>query len=124
MTLYNFHDTLAALCKNVFVLDQKEEHDGREDRILKQKEAGMAMSRWDKMKENSPSFWKLTDTQREQFLEKLQADFNFISSRVENKGLDADTPIAKVMEMKEKRISCAKPFKTKMDEYHDPDGNT
>ena len=68
------------------------------------KATGMPLSKLDKMKENSSAFWKLNDVQREQFLEKAHDDFELVCSRLEKKGLNLDTPIAKVVEMKTQRI--------------------
>jgi hypothetical protein len=100
MKQYNFHDCIAALCKHVFSTATERDYAERIERIANMKEAGMQLSRWDRMTEKSAAFWKLSDTKREQFLEMTDKDFDKVCNRLETKGLNEETPIAKVMEMK------------------------
>jgi hypothetical protein len=62
LSKYNFHDTVAATCKYVFAHTAKVEFKERQDRIKSLKSAGLEMSKFDKMTEDSPAFWKLNDT--------------------------------------------------------------
>jgi len=104
MKQYNFHDCIAALTRHVFATSCKRDFEDRNVRIRNLKLTGQTLSRWDRMKEDTPVFWKLSDTKREQFLEINDPDFDHICNRLETKGLNDEMPIAKMVEMKQERI--------------------
>lgn len=69
MQYYNFHDTLVALVKNDFISVHLRAFLKRKERIEEATQAGMPLTKWEKMSEESYAFKKLDITEQERFLE-------------------------------------------------------
>ena len=117
---YQFHDTLSALVKQGFITKHAHDHAQRVQRIEEGREAGIKLTKWEEMKEDSYAFKKLEIAEQEKFLDLNSPDFSTVVNRIEDKALRKGTEeIHKLKMMKEKRKKADEPFINNLDKFID-----
>ena len=102
MTMYNFHDTIAAMVKYVFTINHIHAFEYRKERIKRQKEAGMInfLLKYDHMHENTIAFFMLKTTEKEIYFEVSSPNFQEVIDRLESKGKTEEERIIKLHYMR------------------------